>query len=623
MLKNIFTLLLLAAIIAGCSPKAQVITFNATPGTKANASPTAAQLIEKLQARTDTAHITVTFAKGRYDFFPDSASVREYYISNHDQDNPKSVAFALENLQNITIDGQGSEFIFHGRMIPFALVNCQNVSLKNIAIDFELPALRQLNILEINGESGELVTEIFPKSNHRIHDNKLTAMDEGYENPLFSAMAFREDKRMTPIRRDLNFNPATITEISPDTLVIGGWEQIAHTQVGERFVLRSWHRPTPAIFVSECKNTMLEQIKAHYAEGMGLLAQMSENITLDGFSVCLKGDDDPRYFTTQADATHFSACKGVIVSRNGLYENMADDAINVHGTYLRVTKRLNNHTLQARYMHPQAWGFRWGWAGDTVQFVESEKMETVGTHTNIIRSIKAADAPTEFGAKEFEIVFADTLSQEISETGKFGIENLTWTPQVEFANNTIRNNRARGTLFSTPRRVVCENNLFDHTHGTAILLCGDCNGWYETGACREVVIRKNTFINALSANYQFTNAIISIYPEIPNLAEQRQFFHSGIVIENNRFEMSDRPILYAKSTDGLVFRRNTIAHNTKFEPFHWNKHPFFFERVANVHIENNTFENGFAFDTAKDMRVELSADGAVTLEGQIFLSDNK
>lgn len=623
MLKNIFTLLLLAAIIAGCSPKAQVITFNATPGTKANASPTAAQLIEKLQARTDTAHITVTFAKGRYDFFPDSASVREYYISNHDQDNPKSVAFALENLQNITIDGQGSEFIFHGRMIPFALVNCQNVSLKNIAIDFELPALRQLNILEINGESGELVAEIFPKSNHRIHDNKLTAMGEGYENPLFSAMAFREDKRMTPIRRDLNFNPATITEISPDTLVIGGWEQIAHTQVGERFVLRSWHRPTPAIFVSECKNTMLEQIKAHYAEGMGLLAQMSENITLDGFSVCLKGDDDPRYFTTQADATHFSACKGVIVSRNGLYENMADDAINVHGTYLRVTKRLNNHTLQARYMHPQAWGFRWGWAGDTVQFVESEKMETVGTHTNIIRSIKAADAPTEFGAKEFEIVFADTLPQEISETGKFGIENLTWTPQVEFANNTIRNNRARGTLFSTPRRVVCENNLFDHTHGTAILLCGDCNGWYETGACREVVIRKNTFINALSANYQFTNAIISIYPEIPNLAEQRQFFHSGIVIENNRFEMSDRPILYAKSTDGLVFRRNTIAHNTEFEPFHWNKHPFFFERVANVHIENNTFENGFTFDTAKDMRVELSADGAVTLEGQIFLSDNK
>ncbi len=34
----------------------------------------------------------------------------------------------------------------------------------------------------------------------------------------------------------------------------------------------------------------------------------------------------------------------------------------------------------------------------------------------------------------------------------YGIENLTWTPQVRFAGNTVRNNRARGALFSTPRR---------------------------------------------------------------------------------------------------------------------------------------------------------------------------
>lgn len=61
---------------------------------------------------------------------------------------------------------------------------------------------------------------------------------------------------------------------------------------------------------------------------MGLLAQLCENITLDRFNVCLKGPNDPRYFTTQADATHFSGCKGAIISKNGLYEGMMDDAIN-------------------------------------------------------------------------------------------------------------------------------------------------------------------------------------------------------------------------------------------------------------------------------------------------------
>ena len=133
------------------------------------------------------------------------------------------------------------------------------------------------------------------------------------------------------------------------------------------------------------------------------------------------------------------------------------------------------------------------------------------------------------------------MPEEISEDGKYGIENLTWTPEVVFSNNIIRNNRARGALFSTPKKVICEDNTFDHTHGTAILLCGDCNGWYETGACKEVIIRNNKFINSLTAQYQFTNAIISIYPEIPNLEEQEKFFHSGIVIEGNTFETFDRP----------------------------------------------------------------------------------
>ena len=427
-------------------------------------------------------------------------------------------------------------------------------------------------------------------------------------------MSFREDKRLTYLRRDLSFNPESVTEQSPNILSIKGWYQVNETSTGERFVLRSYYRPTPGIFISECLDTFIENVTVHYAEGMGLLAQMSENITLDGFNVSLRGDDDLRYFTTQADATHFSACKGVIISKNGLYEAMADDAINVHGTYLRITKRVDDHTIQARYMHPQAWGFKWAEEGDQVQFVESERMELVDNSNNIVTSIKAIDKPTEFGAKEFEITFSEPLPMEISEEGKFGIENLTWTPEVTFSDNVVRNNRARGALFSTPKRVVCENNLFDHTHGTAILLCGDCNGWFETGACKEVIIRNNHFVNALTANYQFTNAVISIYPEIPNLEDQGKYFHSGIVIEDNTFEMFDSPILYAKSTDGLIFRNNSVIRNNEFEPFHWNKHMFFFEKVNNISIEGNQFENGF--DKDNDVRVELSD------EKSVILSDN-
>lgn len=615
MRKSIFLLISLLLFVSySCKQSKNVISFDdfgVKPNTKENASLSAVKLVEHLSAITDTSHATIVFPKGRYDFYEDGSFQREYYISNHDQTNPKSVGFAFEHLQNITIDGQGSDFIFHGRMVPFAFLNNANITLKNVNIDFEVPALRQLKVVALNKDADEVIAEIYPQDNYRVENGALIIEGEGYEYTPFVSLAFRSDKRLAYKRSDVSFSPSSVSEKSANLLSIKGWDQLNETSVGERFVLRSYYRPTPGIFVSESLNTTFENVTVHYAEGMGLLAQMSENITLDGFNVCLRGEDDERFFTTQADATHFSACKGEIILKNGLYEGMADDAINVHGTYLRVTKRIDDNTLLAQYMHPQAWGFKWGEMGDSVQFIESEKMELVSNHINTIKSIKAFDQPTEFGAKEFEITFTNALPVEISEEGKYGVENLTWTPEVVFSDNTIRNNRARGSLFSTPRRVVCESNLFDHTHGTAILLCGDCNGWFETGPCKDVLIKNNRFVNALTANYQFTNAVISIYPEIPNLEDQKKFFHSGIVIEDNTFEMFDRPILYAKSTDGLVFRNNTVLYNDEFEPFHWNTHLFFFEKVNNIIIEGNNF--GRDLDLNEDIRTELSEPNAVSV----------
>ena len=107
--------------------------------------------------------------------------------------------------------------------------------------------------------------------------------------------------------------------------------------------------------------TTIKNVKVHYAQGMGLLAQLCDDITMDGFWCMFeRRKNDSRYFTTQADATHFSQCKGKIISVNGLYEGMMDDAINVHGTYLKVLQQIDAHTLKARYMHDQSWGFDWG-----------------------------------------------------------------------------------------------------------------------------------------------------------------------------------------------------------------------------------------------------------------------
>lgn len=589
---KLLSVLSLSLVLSCTTLSAQKVYEISAFGLKANSSKNASPVLQKALAKIKAEYkegekVILRFPEGRYEFHEKGAAVREYYISNHDQTNPKKVGIALEDMKNLTLDGQGSEFVFHGRMLPVSLLRSENCLLKNFSIDFENPHIAQVKIVENDPQDG-IVFEPAPWVDYRIaKDSIFEAYGEGWTMRHSWGIAFDGDtKHLVYNTSDIGCPTKGASEVAPRRIHAPGWKD-ARLVPGTVVAMRGWGRPTPGIYLSHDVNTTIENVKVHYAEGMGLLAQLCENITLEKFGVCLKGDADPRYFTTQADATHFSGCKGKIVSCNGLYEGMMDDAINVHGTYLKVVKRVDDRTLVGRYMHGQSWGFEWGCPGDEVQFIRSNTMELVGKQ-NKITFIRPYDKEQTEGAREFLITFQEPVDQVINEQSGFGIENLTWTPEVLFSGNVIRNNRARGSLFSTPRKTIVENNLFDHTSGAAILLCGDCNGWFETGACRHVIIRKNRFVNALTNLFQFTNAVISIYPEIPDLKGQQQYFHGGpeggIVIEDNEFETFDAPILYAKSVDGLVFRNNTIKLNTEYKPFHPNRNRFWLERVTNVTI---------------------------------------
>ena len=563
--------------------------YGIVPGTGQDLTPALNRALAAIKAAEGGGrNVTLSFEPGQYHFHDDEAARKTYYVSNHDQNQPKPTVFALEGWYGLTVEGNGAEFLFHGRLIPFALNGTTDCTLRHFSIDFVQPQIAQAEVVESSAAGGTTL-RVAPWVNYRVmEDGGLETYGEDWANRLVSAIAFERDTRHIVYNTgDLGLNTAGVEDLGDRRVRLPRWHD-GRLAPGTVLALRSWQRPAPGIFLNECRDTRIENVKVHYADGMGLLAQRCTNVTLEKFGVCLRGSDDPRYFTTQADATHFSQCRGHIRSNGGLYEHMMDDAINIHGVYLRVKERRDDYTVLASYEHGQAWGFAWGDPGDEVQFIRSRTMETAGA-VNRIAAIEPAGQAGVTGAKAFVIRMEQPLDSAIAGGEAFGIENLTWTPTVEFRHNVVRNNRARGALFSSPRRTVVEDNLFDHTSGTAILLCGDCNGWYESGACRDLLIRRNTFINALTSMYQFTNAVISIYPEIPDLVQQKAYFHGGkrgaIRIEDNTFEAFDAPLLYAKSVDGLVFKDNVLRTNNDYRPFHWNKQRVTLERVARAEID--------------------------------------
>ena len=584
--------LLIPVVLTAHTAVVDMTAYGIRPDRKENIAPKLRKALTDIKSRYGNSGVTLRFLPGRYNIHESGSFTREYYISNHDQDNPKHVAFAIENWNNVTIDGNGADFMFHGTMIPVAVTGSANVELCNFSIDFANPHIAQATVKANTPEGIEFETAPWVMAGTARGSSRFETRGEGWTEHPQSGIAFEPDTR------HVVFNTADLWIPTDSVVALGNNRYLAprwhdgRLKPGTVVAMRGWGRPTPGIFLSMNRATRIHDVKVHYARGMGLLAQMCDSVELQRFGVCLRSDTDPRYFTTQADATHFSGCKGHISSKDGFYEGMMDDAINVHGTYLKVIGSSGSRTIRARYMHGQSYGFMWGEPGDSIQPVNAPTMEVYGPRL-CIASIVPADSPGVDGAKEFDITFTSDFDPAIvAEGAQFGLENMNWCPSVSFTGNTIRNNRARGTLFSTPRKVVVEDNLFDHTSGTAILLCGDCMGWYETGACRDVTIRHNRFLNSLTSLYQFTEAVISIYPEIHNLAGQELYFHGGegtpgILIEENDFDTFECPLLYAKSTSGLIFRRNRITRNNDYPAYHPNRFDIKLQRTERVEISDN------------------------------------
>ncbi len=519
------------------------------------------------KAPADT--LVIRLLAEQYDFHPADAEHRQLYISNHDQDNPKAVGILIENARNVILDGGNARLLFNGRMLPVALLNSSGCQLRGFSIDFPNPHISQI-IVESNDTAAGIITyRPEPWVEWEVRDSAFVVKGEGWEHTPLTAIPFEEHTGRVLYRSgDINVGVKGVTRVSPTSLS-APWKD-PRLLPGTRLAMRTYRRPAPGIFLDADTATTIENVLVHYAEGMGLLAQNCRDIDIRHSGVCRSSYDDPRFFTTQADATHFSSCSGNVAVTDCLFEGMMDDAINVHGTYLKITEVIDSATISARYMHRQTYGFPWGAPGDTVRLVSSSTMDYLAAPSTI-NTIR----PLSPESRDFLITLSsplpDSLLRYISSPSSLpavGIENLTRTPSVLFARNTVRHNRARGALFSSPRPTICEDNLFDHTSGAAILLCGDCNGWYESGPCRDVTIRRNTFLNALTTPYQFTEAVISIYPVIPDLDHKRAPFHSGVTISGNRFITFGTPLLYAKSAASLRFLDNTVETNTAYPPYH-------------------------------------------------------
>ena len=527
----------------------------------------------------------IVLEPGTYHFYAENALDMSLWISNHDQQPTQQVMLPLVDLHNLKIRGNGSTFIFHGKCLPVLFMDCENVTLEGVRIDFARPLYSEAKVLGF--QDGKTVVSVDKKAfPYEIHGDKLFFVGENYSlQPIHSAIAFRAGtKNIVSNTADIGCgNTVTVLPDGKIALHRDFSRDGDGVAVGDTLTLRTWWRPAPACVIYRAKDTTLRDVSIHSSFGMTLLAQRSENITIAGTKTAeaktsgmFPRPETGRVYSASADATHFSNVKGLVRVENSFFETMMDDAINVHSTCLDIAEIVAPDTIRCRYRHGQAIGFEIFEPGENLRFIAGKTLENA-TETVPVKAVRRI-SPTEV---------LITLSGSVPASVKPGdaVENADYQPEVIFRGNVVQNNRARGALFTTPRKVLVEDNIFRNVAGSAILLAGDAQGWYESGACEDVVIRENIFENNLTSRFQFTNAIISIYPEVRDLASQKRFYHRNIEISDNVFRTFDVPLLFAISTEKIRFTDNKIFYNEDFKG--WNQPPFQFRRCADVLIRGN------------------------------------
>ncbi|WP_185955276.1 right-handed parallel beta-helix repeat-containing protein [Solitalea koreensis] len=516
-------------------------------GVKSNSYKDAAPGIRKaIEACKKSRSSVLMLPGGRIDIWPEKAVKRELYVSNCTENDTlskvKSIAFPFENCQNLTLDGNNTLVVLHGKMVSFALLNSVNVKIKDICFDYERPTMSELTIKSVCDTAIE--TAIHPDSKYTIDNGEISFYGEGWNTHSFHTILFEPGKEIMRYSTFSPFLAAKALETGFNQVKFEGKFAKTNFHVGDVLTIRDPYRDNCGGFILLSKNISLEHVKMHYMHGLGIVSQFSENISFKKVEVAPRKDSG-RIIASFADCFHFSGCKGLVKIDSCFTSGSHDDPVNVHGTHLQITAIDSAKKLKVRFMHPQSYGFEAFFKGDSIAFINPQTLMPLG-------KAKLKNAKL-INKKEMEIEVLGSLPAFVKEG--LCMENLTWTPEVLVRNSRFERTNTRGLLITTRRKVVIENNIFYHTGMYPILIADDASSWFESGSVQDVTIRNNVFEDC----GHNSGGAIQIAPENHELIVGNMV-HRNIRIVDNTFKMYKDAILNARSVDHLLFEGNKITY---------------------------------------------------------------
>ena len=532
------------------------------------------------------------------------------YAFNDPQILQDGAHIGLYSLSDLTIDGQGSEFIFHFPIAGFNFDGCHRLLIRNLTLDTDL-LLASLGVVQKAGGS----------TNIRI----LDAYPINADTPFVAISPYDIQNLKWKGAPGEVFSPRNVTMIGPHLFTSPDFNSLTD---GEEVVVRHYTYGGNAFSIPTylTSDVSFENITIYGAPGMGFYIAGQRGFRLSNCSIMQKPGTQ-RPVSTAADGSHFTNTAGDILVEDCDFSGQGDDSLNIASLWVPVTQRINSRTVILTRQYNQ-WIIQ---QGSEIKFVRRNNLaEICRRHVTQVTYDQSSGR------------FTTTVDQDLPTdlmVGDLAINLSQNNSRFLIRRNFFHDHRARGMLIQSWNGII-ENNRVSHPTWQGIDLFTDGYGFLEGPGPENVIVRNNTFKGCSYGNYGTagdTMGTVNITADVPGGISDQRIDHN-ILLDGN--VISDTPglAMFVSSAAGLTITNNVILNSNTlglFPPWYGSAigvtphGSIMITKASSVLLTNNLEvnryqqpERGIYFDpqTTAGIHIQNNSEASPTTGGILAIS---
>lgn len=497
----------------------------------------------------------------------------------------------LEGLSNVTIEADGATIICTVQTRAITIVNCENLTLRGLAIDYAPLPFTQGRITAI-------------KNDGLLHEIELFG---GYPQTNLSAKKYEIYDPQTFQLQTHTYYGITVTQQTPGKVSVhlpAHAKRRAHSEkIGDWVVLDVARQPSSiphTIYAENSSGLHFDRVTVHASNSFSFLEVACNGSRYTGCIVDRRPFNSetnpqlevPRLRSGNADAFHSKNASQGPAYIGCVARYQADDCFAINGHYDLVTAA-NADTLRI-LAKTRTFSLK---TGDPVEIMDFAGNVFPATVLEVSEEGSATAEESALLRKEQRL--RDTLQQQQGNALTRGYRvklDRTVAPEgwaVIAATSRIGNgfkiidcegafNRSRGIIVKAGNGEIRANRLIGNW-GSAILVSPEV-WWLEGGTSKNLIIADNTITDCKTISLCIRAQIGKVTAPVGA--------HSDIVIRNNTISGGPAPAVLVTSVERLAFEGNRISVNPaeQLSPSTLRRYGFDTEPEAVVFINTSLAE---------------------------------